>query len=211
MNDAPFYQMVSALRQDEVVILSSHDLYILPEDRVKVTELLANEYLEEAYSYPYTAPGFDAEAALWASEVTYLAAQLILNRQHAGKDLPALFPAEPATLTPSAILSADLMLRFLPQMVQKLRQLDIEDELIPILENLLIRWHYSGIEGEIKYEELKVEVYMAHSSLRQLYIDRVIAFKNLPRAMHPTIHPWVKASLGIHQSTLWKEFDTIST
>lgn len=203
--------MIAALRQDEVVILHSHDLNVSSEDRLKVAGFLEGEYLAEALSYPYTAPDFDVDAAVWAAEVTYLTAQLILNRQHESKEFPTLFPKSPSTLTATAVLSADLTLRFLPQMVRKLKELDIEDELIPYLEELLAKWHFSGIDHEINNEALNFGEMMAHPGVRQIYVDRVIACKNHTRAMHPVLQPWIKATLGIHQPTFWKEFDTTIT
>ncbi len=63
-------------------------------------------------------------------------------------------PIEPTT--PAHHLSADLMLRYLPQVLKRARGLDPSDPLIGLLEDVLRRWPLSG--GALRRGRAAVEL-----------------------------------------------------
>ena len=188
---------IQHLRRHEEVLLHGQLEPALKEDTGELAAFLAEEYAAESLNYPYTPPTFDAAAALWGAKTLYTAAQLLLNRQHGEQDLPGLLPPFPHPLTEGAILSADLTLRFLPAVIDRLQRIDPEDVLIPVLENKLVTWHYSGIGHSLPVEKLNFELLSGMFCLRQLYIDRVIELKNKALAAHEALSDSVKASMGL--------------
>lgn len=181
---SPLLLTIQHLRLHEELLLHGLLAPALEKDTAELSSFLAEEYATESINYPHTPPPFDPEAALWAAKILYTAAQLLLNRQHEAGDLPKLLPPYPQALTEGAILSADLSLRFLPPIIDQLQRIDPEDPLIPLLENLLLPWHYSGIGHPLPIEKLNFEPLSGMFCLRQLYIDRVIELKNRALAEH---------------------------
>ncbi|MFZ2898078.1 MAG: hypothetical protein WA004_05620 [Saprospiraceae bacterium] len=192
---SPLLLTIQHLRRQEEILLHGMLHPALEEDTTDLAAFLAEEYANEALNYPYTPPPFDREAALWGAKTLYTAAQLLLNRQHGAAELPALLPPFPHPLTEGAILSADLTLRFLPPIIAQLHRTDPDDALIPMLEEFLITWHYSGIGHALPAEKLNFEPLLGMFCLRQLYIDRVIELNNKALAAHEALSDSIKTIL----------------
>lgn len=209
MNPAPkyyFLPVIQHLRQHEEVVLYGNMMTINEEELTATAQLLDSEYREETTEYPYTPPAFDKDAAIWGAKTFYTAAQLVLYRENKEADLHLLLPGFEGEHTSSAILSADLCLRFLPDMLVQLKLIDPEDALIGTLEALLTTWHYSGIAYKALPETPDFTVVLRSPCLRQLYINRVIAHKRLTLANNPAISGFVTANLGIFAPAFWNEF-----
>jgi hypothetical protein len=204
---AYFLQMLHDLRKNEDVLLYENILETYEQEEQEVIKFLADEYKTESLNYPFTPPAFDPRAALWAAKTVYIAAQLVLYRKPKTEDLPGLLPAFTGEITAAAMLSADLCLRFLPDLVVQLKLLDHEDALIPLLEDRLKVWHYSAIAYQPEVETLDLNILQTNNCLQQLYINRVIACKNQSLARHPAIMPFIKASLGIFTREFWNELN----
>ena len=145
-----FYNTVFHLRQAEEIILYDRLLVFTPEDDELVKDLLKIEYETESPGYPFAAPAFDAAAALWGAKTIYTACQLVLYRENKTAELPELLPPYKGDINASAMVSVDLCLRFLPEVISSARNIDPEDSLVEIIENLLTQWHYSGIGHPLK-------------------------------------------------------------
>jgi hypothetical protein len=167
-----------------------------------VIQFLNTEYEKEKKEYPLLAPDFDADAAFWAAKTVYISAQLLLYRANKETDLPQLLPDFGQEQTAEAILSADLCLRFLPDIITHLQLIDPEDALLPLLQKIIHQWHYSGIAGELSTEHLDFEPVMHNPCLWHLYIDRVIAYQKKNLANLPILRDKIKASLGIYAKEL---------
>lgn len=202
----PFLQMLQHLRREEEVTLYGLLLDIPEADRREAIAFLAAEYAAESLDYPGAPPPFDAPAAAWAATTVYLAAQLLLHRQHEVDDLPRLLPPYVGARNAAAVLSADLTLRFAPDILAQLKKLDPEDELIPILENHLLDWHYSGVAYPLPVEHLDFTPVVTDDCLRRLYIDCVIACRKTSLARHPALRDGVGAALGMYANLFWNEF-----
>lgn len=202
-----FLASIKHLREHEEIMLYGNLLTISKEEQVLTTSYLQNEFEKECLSYPYSInPDFNAELALWAAQTVYIAAQLMLYRENKAKELSILLPIySGAPTNTDDNLSADLTLRFLPHIIKHLHVIDPEDALIPLLVEHLKTWHYSGIAYPLEVKDLNLENIYQNKYLQKMYTDRVIAFKNMALAQHPTIAPWVNASLGIYAKEFWKE------
>lgn len=201
-----FLQTLQHLRHYEEVLLYNNLLQITEQERQEAALYLAEEYRNESVNYPFEAPAFSEPAALWAARTVYTAAQLMLYRAHAVAELNGLLPAYKGTVDAAAMLSADLLLRFLPPIIEQLKAWNPDDKLVEVLENQLKTWHYSGIAYLLPVQDLTMEAVVSHPCLYQLYIDRVIEYKRLPLANHPLLNRGIHASLGMFAAVYWNDF-----
>lgn len=210
MSQQYFLQMIKHLRECEEVLLYEKVMSWENIEEQELIDFLSLEYQNESLNYPYQIPEFNPSAALWASKIIYLAAQLILYRDQKENDLGELFSDFEVDLDASGILSADLCLRFLPDMLFQLKVIDSQDGLIELLETIAYRWHYSAIRYPLEIERLSFEWMNSDTCLKQLYVNRIIEYKKLKLAEHPACYDAVKVSLGIHGKQLWKEFTLVT-
>ncbi len=200
--------MVQHLRQHEEVMLFGNILHIEETDAAETVAYLQEQYRAESLEYPYTAPPFDAAAALWAAKTINMAAQLLLYRENKPDDLGTLFPAFKREIDAACMLSADLCLRFLPDTLRELKIIDSLDPLILILEDILEQWHYSGIHYPLDLSKVNPEAGLADPCMRQLYLDRIIHYKTISLAQHELFRHHISAALGLYAPDYWKEFQT---
>jgi hypothetical protein len=211
MDNAFFPNMITTLRGEEAIVLYGYLLEVTEEDCALVTAFLSAEYAREALDYPYTAPPFDAEAALWAAKTVYTAAQLVLYREHNVGDLEALFPSFPGEQTASAALSADLCLRFLPPLLYQVELIDPDDKLILLLRQALHVWHYSGVTYPLDHAETDFTQAANNPCWMRLYCDRITQHKNEQLALHPAFSQQILADLGDYAGRFWKTLITTTS
>ena len=205
-----FLEMIKSLREKEEVVLYERILKTSKEDNIEVITYLKNTYHSESLNYPYSAPEFNQEAALWAAKTVYIAAQLILYRQNANEELEALFPADNIESNPESILSVDLCIRFMPSLIYQLKLIDSEDYLLGILESKLAKWHYSGINYHNIPGNSDYSIVCSNKCLEQLYINRIIKYKNIKLAKNPIFNNKIRANMGIYSEIYWKGFNLIN-
>lgn len=206
MHENYFLQSIQALRQQEEILLYEHALTFSEHDIQEVVDFLALEYARESIEYPHTPPDFDPLAAEWAAKTVYFSTQLLLFRESSVEDIASAVPKFSQPITPAAIVSADLCLRFIPFIIRQLSLIDSQDGLIPILVPLLHTWHYSGITYPLDTTLLNFDTILLNPSLHQLYINRVISATNIKLALHPVCRQWIDANLSIFAEDFWKEF-----
>lgn len=204
MQPTPLLDTIQHLWAYEKMLLHGQLLEANPSDEKATIAFLREMYGQESLNYPHIAPEFDENAALWGAKTLYIATQLLLNRTHNASDLPSLLPMYP-TSSPSTMLSADLCLRFIPDLIVHVQAIDTEDVLLKLLNNLMQQWHYSGIAYRQEVETLDFSTITSDLCLSQLYVDRVIQCRRLPLAQHPVLLPRVQASLGGFTGVLWEE------
>lgn len=205
-----FLQTLEHLRNYEEVMLYANLLEVSNEQELEAIEFLRKEFENEKLNYPSDKiESFDAGAALWAAKTIYTSAQLMLYRENKDTELELLMPSYPRPISASAQLSADLVLRFLPDIITHLKMINADDAVIKILEKHLVQWHFSGIKYSLNYEELDFSLVVAGRCLMQLYIDRVIEYKRISLAKHPALINGVKASLGIFADVYWNDFEQL--
>jgi hypothetical protein len=201
-----FLQMLQQLRQHEEVMLYNNLLEVSETDANEALNFLAYEYRVEARNYPFLAPDFEPEAALWAAKTIYTAMQLMLYRKNESSDLAQLLPKYEAEINPSAILSADLTLRFLPDVLTQLHLIDFEDSLLTLLKEILQTWHYAGVGYALDESILDFSPILSNPCLYQLYLDRIIEKKKISLAQNPVFITGINANLGIFGDEFWKDF-----
>ena len=205
-NKLPFIETIYHLRTIEQVILYTKVLKISSKEEKDTLEFLEDEYEKECLNYPFQAPNFDKEAALWASKIVYFSAQLLLNREDTEKELNVLLPQFKGTINASSILSADLCLRFLPQIVGQMKEFDSEDKINPILESFLVDFHYSNIGYQNTTEHFNL-IGFENACYQQLYLNRVCKRKDKLIAQNPEINRLLHSNFGDYKKLFWKELE----
>ncbi|MET3021651.1 hypothetical protein [Flavobacterium hydatis] len=201
----PFLDTIYHLRTIEQIILYDKVITISREEETDVTSFLETEYEREILDYPGIAPEFNSEAALWASKTVYLAAQLLLYREHNIKDLVMLLPDYKGEINASAILSADICLRFLPQIIMEMKRIDPDDLVIPILEKHLFQFHYSAVGFEVDIEKIDFEILAENDCLQQLYIDRIVQRKAIKFTESDFIKKQLEIGFGDYRKLFWAQ------
>lgn len=206
MESYPFVEMIKTLRESSEVILHENILDVSAYEDVLVNEYLQTCYEEEKLEHPIDFPLYDRKAALWGARMIYVAAQLMLYRKHDEFELASILPNWEEPRSTEAILSADLCLRFLPQLVKHLKAIELDDPLIPLLENTLTEWHFSATDYPLPLAKLDLDHIFTNECLLQLYADRVIENNRLDLADLPVLKPSIKANMGIHAMQLWSTY-----
>ncbi len=200
-----FYDTIYQLRTNEEMTIFEKIVEFSEEDVKLVKDFLQIEFEEELINIPCEPVKYEANAAIWGAKTLYTACQLILYRENKENDLPQLLPSFDGEINLSTILSVDLCLRFLPQIIQETKYIDPDDKLIEILELILTNWHYSGIGYLLKEDELNSSIFINNKCFEQLYVDRVIEKKDVNKLKIPEIKMAVKAALGIYSTQYWSE------
>ncbi|MTH15537.1 hypothetical protein [Flavobacterium sp. LC2016-01] len=201
----PFLDTIYHLRTIEQVILYDKLITIAQTEETEAALFLETEYEKEVLEYPGIAPNFNSGAALWAARMVYLATQLLLHREHKMKDVKELLSFYIGAVDASAIISADLCLRFLPQIIAEIRKIDPEDLVIDILEKHLIQFHYSAIGSDLDTENINFDAVAANDCLLQLYIDRIVQRKSIKWAQSDFIKKQLEIGFGDYQKLFWAQ------
>lgn len=202
----PFLETIYHLRTIEQIILYDKVIKVSAQEEKETMALLQDEYDREKFDYPFEAPIFEEKASLWASKIVYFAAQFLLNRENTNKDLNEFLPNYNGQITASTHLSADLCLRFLPQVVQEFKRIDADDVIIPILENHLKMFHYSAIGFENSFENIYFKLF-ENDCFKQLYLNRITDRKDIELSKIPKINVMLQRNFGDYQKVFWKNFE----
>jgi MoxR-vWA-beta-propeller ternary system domain bpX4 len=200
-----FLDTIYHLRTIEQIILSDKLLTISKEEEKDTISFLEAEYEREILEYPGVAPEFKTDAALWAAKTVYLAAQLLLYREHKITDLEVILADFDGNQDASAVLSADLCLRFLPQIIEEMKRIDPDDLVIPILEKHLYQFHYSSIGFEVDIKKINFDIIASNDCLQQLYIDRIVHRKAIKFTESDFIKKELEIGFGDYKKIFWAQ------
>jgi MoxR-vWA-beta-propeller ternary system domain bpX4 len=186
---------LSRLSTDGVAAVTADEMFE-PDDgwRDTVREWDAVQRRELAFS----APELSLAAAEWAALRLYRGCQALICRDVAPDDLrrflaePCLEPAGAA----ATVYSVDLVFRFLPDLVKLAQRVERGDPLVAELMKLARDWPLSSV-GIADIGDVDAAQVLAHPSLRQLYIDRILAAGDTSRLHDPAVRLAARTSLGI--------------
>jgi hypothetical protein len=169
-----FHDFLTQLLNDGRVVFRSTRA---PRDRPRPQDIA---FLEEAYrAHRLTVAGpavpFDPAIAYSAAELIRQSSWALVNHDDRISHLKERLkmPIEP--ITPAHHLSADLTLRYLPQIFNRARVLDPGDALIDLLKVLLRRWPLSGVISDVAEAPLTSLEFGGHPGLLLLYAERLAA------------------------------------
>jgi hypothetical protein len=133
--------------------------------------------LEKAYAtYRLHVAGplleFAQATALAAGELIWWAAWYLASHEQPPSELQSKLKMPGAPRDPGQHLSADLLLRYLPQIYQRALALDPADELCKALSDLLRQWPLSGVLADLD-EPPVTAIDFGHHGLQLLYSERL--------------------------------------
>jgi hypothetical protein len=136
-------------------------------------ELLAGAYAEYALEVAGPPIPFDVRAALAAAEQVWLACWFLLERGEDPAEVERCLGRPEAPVSAGQHLSADLVLRFVPQVHRRARRADAADPLTKWLEGLLRQHPLAGVLSEVEEGPLAPVTLGGHPGLLLLYAERL--------------------------------------
>jgi MoxR-vWA-beta-propeller ternary system domain bpX4 len=165
--------LIQLLDQGKVVFRSAKPPQDRPTERDAAT--LADAFATFALSVAGPPIAFDARTACEAAELVRRASWALVSREERVDDLKRRLVMSATPNTPGQHLSADLLLRYLPQILRRVRGLDPTDPLIDILADVLRRWPLSGVLSDVEEGPLGPTDFGGHPGLLILYSERLTA------------------------------------
>ncbi len=171
---------LKTLRLEESLVFYTKEIRNLNFNTKEINLFLYNQYYEECLDYPYEAPEFNAEAAIWSAEIVYKIFAIFTFELENSDNLINTLPQQQFSINASTIISADLYLRFIPT-IYKLISFHVDKSLLlNYLENLMKDFIYSSISIEmpINYNSINWKNTLNNLCLQQLLIERIIENKS---------------------------------
>ena len=109
----------------------------------------------------------------------------------------------------ASIVSADLSLRFLPQVIEVLQAADSEDPLVKMLEHMLQQFHYSGVGYTLELGNINWEEELKDKTYRKLYLERIVEKKAYQWAEIPYLNQLLIAEFGMYKDLFWRELKIV--
>ncbi|MDQ0595521.1 hypothetical protein QFZ37_003890 [Chryseobacterium ginsenosidimutans] len=207
---SPFLDTLFLLRKDECITIFT-DLHELSKNEEQdAADYFETEFEKERLEFLSDQINCDCETAVWAAKVLYHSAQLYLIRKDTAKNLATLIPQFNGKRNVASLLSADLSLRFLPQIMDALQNADPEDPLIKMLEIILKQFHYSGIGFDLNLDKINWEEELKDKTYRKLYLERIVEKKAYNLAEIPYINQLLMAEFGMYKEIFWRELKIIN-
>jgi hypothetical protein len=147
--------------------------------------------IEEAYSaYRLDIAGapivLDVGVACAAAEVLRQASWALVCHHDRVEDLARRLTMPRAPATPADHLSADLLLRYLPQVHRRARALNPSDPLVRLIGRVLQQWPLSGVLAGLDEEPAVPLHFGGHEGLMLLYAERLREREPLVGSWRPT-------------------------
>jgi hypothetical protein len=167
-------------------------------DSVAARSLLSEFESNYRLDLPDQPPAFSPDAALWAASIFYRACHFTVDRDANPELLHRMLLAPcPEPATASVHYSADVVLRFLPDVIKVARAVSPEDPLVGVLVELAGRWPMSSV-GVAGVDQIDGRVMIEDPCLSRIYVDRVMVRKDLARLGDRTVRCLVEESLGMY-------------
>lgn len=207
---SPFLDTLFLLRKDECITIFTDLQEISKKEEQDAADYFESEFEKERLEFLSDQINCDKETAVWAAKILYHSAQLYLIRENTAKDLQKLIPEFKDKRDISSILSADLSLRFLPQIISALQNADPEDTLVKMLENILQQFHYSAVGLDMDLSKINWEEELKNKTYRKLYLERIVEKKAYSLAEIPYINQLLIAEFGMYKDIFWRELKIIT-
>lgn len=180
------------------------------DDLSDSAKLLSRFYEEDIVHMPLTAPAFEAGPAVWAAKHLYLSLQLIVLRELPPQTIEESLEPFNGEISPSSIYSADLVLRYLPDIFNLARGLAPADIMVTKMAESAAYWPFSSV-GIPLQQEIDDSIILNHPSLKTAYIDRIIRTKDIKRISDENMKEYVMEALGNYAAVLWPDFYELSS
>jgi MoxR-vWA-beta-propeller ternary system domain bpX4 len=143
------------------------------QERSQATAVLERAYANARLHVAGPLLDFDAPTALAAAEVVWLAGWFLLVRNEESDEVEKGLRLPEPTRHPGRHLSADLTLRYLPQIYQRARSIAADDVLTHGLARILQQWPLSGVLAALDDGPTTPLDALNHPGLFLLYAERL--------------------------------------
>jgi hypothetical protein len=167
-----FHEFLNQLLNEGRVVFRSTRA---PHDRPRPQDIAVLEKAYLAHGLSVAGPDipFDPAVAFSAAELIRQASWALVNHDDRITHLKKCLTMPIAPVTPAHHLSADLTLRYLPQIFNRARVLDPCDPFVDLLRELLRRWPLSGAISDVAEAPLASLDFGGHLGLLLLYAERL--------------------------------------
>lgn len=165
----------------------------LPDADDAVRELDEAARRELAFDPPALVP----EVARWALLLLYRACQALVYRDIEADAVRGWLTVPcPRAPAPDVCYSADLALRFLPDLIALARGVAERDPLVEGLRSVAAAWPLSSVGVPGLTPSVGAGSFIGHPSLRRLYADRIIDRSDVARLADPAACDAVREAVG---------------
>jgi hypothetical protein len=168
---SPFAEFLDVLLREGRAVLRGPP-HLQAEDK-DAANLLGGIYADYRLRVAGPAINFDPGAAQAAATLVYRACWFLLSRDEPESELDRLLKLPAPACSPAAHLSADLVLRFLPQVHHRAKAHNPADRLTALLADVLRRWPLSGVLADVDEGPLTAITFDDHPGLFMLYVERL--------------------------------------
>lgn len=146
---------------------------------------------------PGDPPEFVAESAVKATQILMAVCRSVVHREIRIEQTEQTITQVCLTDddTPSLHYSVDLVLRFLPQVIERARRISESDTLLDLLKGIGRQWPLSSVGTKGCLPD-QLPTALQHPCLWRMYVDRIISTKDLARVNIPSVRDAVGAALG---------------
>ena len=172
MDKTPFHEfLIELLKEGKIVFRSAK----APRDPIspRAVAFLAEAFKIHSAAVAGPPIAFDSEAASTSAEFLRQSSWALVNHDERMADLEKRLNLPGSPRTPSQHLSADLTLRYLPQVLQRARGLNPDDPLVECAANVLRRWPLSGVLSDVVEAPIEHIELGSHPGLLLLYAERL--------------------------------------
>ena len=171
------------------------------EELAEADEVLAEIEADVRTQWPCEPPGFSVEVGRWAAVTFYRAAQLAVFRDADEATIrQAMATPCPDGSPASAHYSADLVLRFLPDLARLARAAAEGDPLLERLMELAASWPLSSVGmKDVEFSNAQpgsLDPVVDHPSLLGTYVDRIIRHGDVSRLHDVRVRRAVGRAIG---------------
>ncbi len=198
-----FIFVIRSLRTQELLAMHGHFIPFEGEGK-EILEYLEKEFRVESETWPSGQYAFNQDAALWAAKMIYNASQLLINRSEVYSEVVEHISNYKGEININTVLSIDLTLRFLPSIIEKLKQIDLDDLLITDLEAIGRHWHYSYMSSVTDEAGIDFSWVERDALMLQLYAEKLSIVNNSILMKTQFIDTYMKATLGLYKNQLIK-------
>ncbi|SHL71098.1 hypothetical protein SAMN05444266_104490 [Chitinophaga jiangningensis] len=167
--------------------------------------ILQSFYHNDVPDMPGTAPAFHADAAIWGATYIYRTAQLFTISSPEDEDITRLLVPFSGAINAATIYSADLSLRYLPDLAGLNKSHATNSKLLEQLQETAAQWPFSSTGMKILAAQVPDSL-LQHPSLLAAYADRIIVTRDHGRLRHPKVLQAVVKALDNYQEILWPGF-----
>jgi hypothetical protein len=169
---SPLAGFFQALLRDGAVVLQDAPAPELMAD-AELVAVLQNAYADYCLDIAGPWLAFAQTTALAAAGVVQQACWALVSQALPVEELEKRVRMPGAPRGPAQHLSADLLLRFLPQVYCRARARDEADPLVQIVEKVLLQWPLSGVLADLEDGPETPPDFGGHRGLMLLYADRL--------------------------------------